>query len=247
MADSIIIGRNPVQEALKSGREISKILLAKDAEGSAKKIAAIARDRNITIQYVDKKALDRAADGGAHQGVAAYVSEFGYCEVEEILELAAEKGEDPFVIVLDGIEDPHNLGAIMRSADASGAHGIIIPKRRAAMVTAVAEKSSAGAAEYVKVARVTNLASTLEDLKNAGVWTAAVDMDGSTYYETDLKGAIALIIGNEGKGISRLMKERCDFKVSIPMKGGVSSLNASNAAAVLMYEVVRQRTQMSIK
>lgn len=243
MTDSIITGRNPVQEALKSGREINKIMLSRDAEGSAKKIAAIARERKIVVQYVEKKALDRVADGGAHQGVVAYVSEFEYCEIEDILKAASDKGEDPFIIVLDGIEDPHNLGAIMRSVDASGAHGLIIPKRRSATVTTTAEKASAGAAEYVKVARVTNLAAALEILKKSGVWTAAVDMDGATFFETDLKGAIALVIGNEGKGISRLIKERCDFKVSIPMKGGVSSLNASNAAAVLMYEVVRQRMQ----
>lgn len=241
MADSVIAGRNPVQEAFKSGREINKILLVRDAEGSAKKIAAIARDRKIIVQYVDKKALDRVTEGALHQGVAAFVSDFKYCEVDDILQAAELKRELPFIIVLDGIEDPHNLGAIMRSADAAGAHGVIIPKRRAAAVTAAAEKSSAGAAEYVKVARVTNIASTLEDLKKAGIWTVAADMDGTNLFNVDLKGSVALVIGNEGKGISRLVKKRCDLRVSIPMRGGVNSLNASNAAAVLMYEVLRQR------
>ncbi|MCI8285155.1 MAG: 23S rRNA (guanosine(2251)-2'-O)-methyltransferase RlmB [Firmicutes bacterium] len=241
VSENIIIGRNPIIEALKNGREMTKILLAKDAEGSVRKITGIAKDRGIPVQYADRGALDRAAGGGNHQGAVAYVSEFEYCEVEDILIKAEEKGEPAFIIVLDGIEDPHNLGAIMRSADGAGAHGVIIPKRRAAAVTAVAEKASAGAAEYVAVARVTNIGQTIDMLKENGVWTAAVDMDGDAFYSSDLKGPIAIVIGSEGRGIGRLVKEKCDFCVSIPMKGGVNSLNASNAAAVLMYEVVRQR------
>lgn len=246
-ADNIIIGRNPIIEALKNGREITKILLAKDAEGSVRKIAGLAKDKGIPIQYAERGALDRVSGGGNHQGVVAYASEFEYCEVEDILKKAEEKNEQPFIIVLDGIEDPHNLGAIIRSADGAGAHGVIIPKRRAAAVTAVAEKASAGAAEYMPVARVTNIGQTIDMLKENGVWTAAVDMDGDAFYSSDLKGSIAIVIGSEGKGISRLVKEKCDFCVSIPMKGGVNSLNASNAAAVLMYEVVRQQAEIGEK
>lgn len=237
----LLIGRNPVMEALKSGRNIDRLTVLKDAEGSVVKIVAMAREKNIIINYADRSALDRIASGAAHQGVIAHASEFEYCEVEDILEAAQEKGEPPFIIVLDGIEDPHNLGAIIRTADAAGAHGVIIPKRRAAMVTATVEKSSAGASAYMKVAKVSNIAQTLEMLKKEGVWTAATDMDGELYTRADLSGPVAVVIGSEGKGISRLVKETCDFCVSIPMKGGVNSLNASNAAAVLMYEVVRRR------
>ena len=237
----VLIGRNPVMEALKSGRGIDKLLVLKDAEGSIKKIVGIAKEKNIMISYVDRSVLDRISQGGAHQGVAAYAADYEYCDVDDILKAAEEKGEAPFLIVLDGIEDPHNLGAIIRTADASGAHGVIIPKRRAAMVTPTAEKASAGASAYVRVARVANIAQTLEYLKKRGVWTAATDMDGTLYTSADLKGSMALVIGSEGKGISRLVKETCDFCVSIPMRGGVNSLNASNAAAILMYEVLRPR------
>ncbi len=237
----LLIGRNPVMEALKSGRNIDKLLILKDGEGSIKKIVGIAKEKNIMISYVDRNVLDRMAQGGAHQGVAAYAADYEYCSVDDILRAAQEKGESPFIIVLDGIEDPHNLGAIVRTADAAGAHGVIIPRRRAAMMTSTAEKASAGASAYVRVARVTNIAQTLEYLKENGVWTAATDMDGTLYTSTDLTGAMALVIGSEGKGISRLVKEKCDLCVSIPMRGGVNSLNASNAAAVLMYEVLRQR------
>lgn len=237
----ILIGRNPVMEALKSGRNIDKLLVLKDAEGSIKKIIGMAKEKNIMISYVDRGALDRISRGGAHQGVAAYADDYEYCDVDDILKLAEEKGEPPFIIVLDGIEDPHNLGAIIRTVDAAGAHGVVIPKRRAATVTPTAEKASAGASAYVRVARVSNIAQTLEYLKKNGVWTAATDMDGTLYTASDLKGPMALVIGSEGKGISRLVKDTCDFCVSIPMLGGVNSLNASNAAAVLMYEVVRQR------
>jgi len=241
LPEGILVGRNPVMEALKSDREVTKLLVANGAEGSIKKIVGMARDKSVPIQFVDTAALDRTSLGGPHQGVIAYVSEFEYCEPADILAKADMKGEDPFIIILDGIEDPHNLGAIIRSADAAGAHGVIIPKRRAAAVTAVAEKSAAGAAAYVPVARVNNISKAIEELQESGIWVAATDMDGDLHYDANLKGPIALVIGSEGRGISRLVKEKCDFTVSIPMAGGVNSLNASNAAAVLMYEVVRQR------
>lgn len=241
-SENVLAGRNPVMEALKSGRGINKILMTKDAEGSALKIAAKARDLGVVIQYTDRKALDRAAGPGVHhQGAVAYVTDFEYCQVEDILKIAKDKGEDPFIIVLDGLEDPHNFGAIMRSVDVSGAHGIIISKHRAVPVTATVEKASAGAAEYVPVARVTNIASAVEQLKEAGVWVAAADMDGDSLYDAPLDGPIALVIGNEGKGISRIVMDKSDICVSIPMMGKVNSLNASNAAAILMYEVVRRR------
>lgn len=239
----MLIGRNPVMEALKSGRKIDRLFILKDAEGSVRKIVGMAREKDIIINYADRSTLDRITGGAPHQGVAAYASDFEYCEVEDILAAAEGKGEPPFIIVLDGIEDPHNLGAIIRSADAAGAHGVIIPRRRAAMVTAAAEKASAGASAYMRVARVANTAQTLENLKKAGVWTAAVDMGGELYTKADLSGPMALVIGSEGKGISRLVRETCDFCVSIPMRGGVNSLNASNAAAVLMYEVLRRRME----
>jgi len=238
---NLIIGRNPVMEALKSGREIEKLLIAKDAEGSIKKIIGMSKEKNLQYQFVDKTALDRISDGGVHQGVIAYISTFEYCDPEDILEKARQKGEDPFIIILDGIEDPHNLGAIMRTADGAGAHGIIIPKRRAAGVTDVVAKASAGAVEYVPVARVSNIAQTIDKLKGMGIWIGACDMAGMEYDKADLKGKLALVIGAEGQGISRLVKEKCDFSLSIPMSGEITSLNASNAAAILMYEVKRQR------
>lgn len=237
----LIIGRNPVTEALKSGRTIEKLVVMKGSEKNLSNLVAMAKDRGVPVYYNDKQRMERLAEGGAHQGVAAYVSSYEYCEVEDILQRAKDKGEDPFIIVLDGIEDPHNLGAIMRSADGAGAHGIIIPKRRAVGVTGVVAKASAGAIEYVPVARVANISQTLEKLKKDGFWVAAVDMSDTLYYKADLKGSLALVIGNEGEGISKLVKQNCDFTVSIPMCGRVQSLNASNAAAIIMYEVRRQR------
>ncbi len=238
---SIITGRNPVLEALKSGREIDKLIVMRDAEGSIIKIIGAAKDRRIPIHYTDKASIDRICGGRAHQGVAAYISPYAYCEVEDIITRAAVKGDDLFVILLDGIEDPHNFGAIIRTANAAGAHGVIIPKRRAAGITDTVVKASAGAVEYTPVARVSNIVQTIEKLKAMGVWTYAVDMDGQNCFKTDLKGRIALVIGGEGEGISRLAAEKCDHRVSIPMMGEITSLNASNAAAVLMYEVCRQR------
>lgn len=237
----VIIGRNAVLEALKSGREIEKITLAKGAEGSVKQIAARAREKRIPIYYSEKKRMDKTASGGAHQGVIAVVSDHRYFTVDDILDRARERGEDPFIVVLDGLEDPHNLGAIMRTAECAGVHGIVIPKRRSVSVTETVAKTSAGASEYMLCARVTNIAAELGKLKERGIWTAACDMGVGMYYDRDLTGPLAVVIGGEGTGISRLVKEKCDFTVSIPMKGRISSLNASNAAAVLIYEVVRQR------
>lgn len=239
---NLIIGRNPVMEAVKSGRTIEKILMQKDGEGSIRKIASLARERGLQIQYVDRLALDRVAGSRAHQGIAAYVSAYSYCEISDILRKAKERGEDPFVILLDGLEDPHNLGAIMRTADAVGAHGIVIPSRRAVGLTETVAKASAGAIEYVSVAKVANMAAAIDELKAAGLWIGACDMDGKTYHQAKLSGALGLVVGGEGQGVSRLVRERCDFVLSIPMVGKISSLNASNAAAVLMYEVFRQRT-----
>lgn len=237
----LIIGRNPVMEVLRSEREIEKIVALKDGEGSLKKIVGMAKDKRLPVQFVDKNVLDRLAGGGVHQGIIAYVSQYQYAELEDLLDRAKERSEDPFIIILDGIEDPHNLGAIMRTADGAGAHGIVIPKRRAVGITETVVKTSAGAVEYMPVVKVSNIAQTIDKLKDLGLWIAACDMDGRVYHEQDLKGSLALVIGAEGAGVSRLVKEKCDFVVSIPMAGKISSLNASNAAAILMYEVRRQR------
>ena len=237
---NIVAGRNAVTEAIKSGREIEKVVIAKGSGGSAKVITALAKEHNLRIDYKERDYFDKMYDG-SHQGVIAFCAAHAYSSVDEILKFAEEKEEHPFVIVLDDIEDPQNLGAIMRTAECAGVHGIIIGKNRAASLTETVAKTSAGAIEYMKVARVTNIPRTMEDLKKRGLWIAACDMDGETYTSADLKGAIAVVIGNEGKGICRLVKEKCDFTVSIPMRGKISSLNASNAAAILMYEVRRQR------
>ncbi len=238
---NLIIGRNPVMEAVKSGRSIDKIMMQKDAEGSAKKIASLARERKIVVQYVDKIALDKLAPGRPHQGVAAYAAAKNYVSVDEIFALAEKRGEDPLIVILDGIEDPHNLGAILRSCDGVGAHGVIIPARRAVGLTEVVAKASAGAIEYIPVAKVTNLAQTIEELKEKGLWIASVDMDGENYSDAKLTGPLALVIGGEGQGVSEIVRKNSDYIVSMPMKGKVNSLNASNAAAIMLYEVDRQR------
>ena len=238
--ENIIVGRNPVTEALRSGREIDKLMVSSE-EGSMKKILALAKERRIPVMKVEKSAIDRIAEGKAHQGVAAYVSAYAYAELEDIFRVAEERGEDPFIIILDNLEDPHNLGAIMRTAECAGAHGIIIPKRRACGLTEVVAKASAGAIEYMPCVKVTNIAQAIEELKERGVWVAACDMGGTEYYKADLKGKLAVVIGSEGFGISRLVKEKCDFVVSMPMVGRITSLNASNAAAVIIYEVRKQR------
>ena len=239
---NLIIGRNPVTEAIKSGRSIDKILMQKDAEGSAKKIASMARENGLTLQYVDKIALDKLCPGRPHQGVAAYVAAKDYADLDDIFEAAASRGEDPLIVLLDGLEDPHNLGAVLRSCDGAGAHGVVIPSRRAVGLTETVAKASAGAIEYVPVVKVTNLGQCVDKLKERGVWIAAVDMDGENYSDAKLTGPLALVIGGEGQGVSQTVRSKADYIVSIPMKGRVNSLNASNAAAILLYEVDRQRT-----
>ncbi|MBM7615322.1 23S rRNA (guanosine(2251)-2'-O)-methyltransferase RlmB [Alkaliphilus hydrothermalis] len=245
MSSDKLEGRNPVIEALKSGREIDKILVAKGAaEGSIKKVIALAKDKKIPVQQVDRQKLNEISESDNHQGVIAMVAAHEYSTVEDIMEKAKKKGKDPFILILDEIMDPHNLGSIMRTADAVGVDGIIIPKRRAVGLTAVVAKTSAGAIEYVPVAKVSNIPQTIDKLKKMGVWITGADMDGEKeHYAMNLTGAIALVIGSEGAGISRLIKEKCDFLVKLPMVGKITSLNASVAAAILMYEVFRQRSQ----
>lgn len=239
----LIIGRNAVLEALKSGRAIDSLLVAKgERGGSVGRILAECRDKGVVIKEVDRKKLDFMTNSANHQGVAAYAAVHEYAEVDDIFAKAQSKGEEPFIIICDGVEDPHNLGAIIRSADAAGAHGVIIPKRRNASLSYIVGKTSAGAVEYVPVARVANLASTMEELKKRGVWIYGADMDGVGWTRSDLTGAVALVIGSEGKGLGRLVKEKCDHILSLPMLGEVNSLNASVAAGILMYETVRQRT-----
>ncbi len=238
----IIIGRNSVAEALRSGREIDTLYIAKgDRSGSIGLIIGLARERNAAVKEIDRRKLDAMCGGANHQGVAAKVAAHGYSSVDDILAAAQEKGEQAFVIICDEIEDPHNLGAIIRTADACGAHGVIIPKRRGVSLTYAVGKASAGALEYVPVARVTNLASAIDDLKQKGFWIYAADMGGTPWNEQDYSGKVALVIGSEGRGISRLVKEKCDFTVSLPMKGKINSLNASVAAGILMYEVIKNR------
>lgn len=236
-----IIGRNPVMEALRNDREIEKILVGKGAEGSITKIIGIAKDKGIPIYQSDKLTLDRIAAGAPHQGVIAYASAYSYSTMEDIYAKAEASGEPPLVVILDNLEDPHNLGAIMRTAECAGAHGVIIPKRRSVGLTDTVAKSSAGAIEYMPCVKVSNIGQTIDQLKEDGFWVAACDMDGVPYYEQDLTGKLAIVIGSEGAGISQLVKKKCDFTVSMPMVGKITSLNASNAAAVLMYEVRRQR------
>ena len=235
-------GRNAVLEVFKSGRDIEKIIVAKgNTEGTIRRIMSMAAEKGVVLQQVERRRLDEMSQTKNHQGVIAIVSSHSYVDVEDILERARQKGKDPFIIILDEITDPHNLGAILRTVDAAGADGVIISKRRSVGLTATVAKTSAGAIEYVPVAKVTNIAKTIDDLKKEGLWIACTDMDGKSYFESDLKGPIALVIGSEGDGVGRLVKEKCDFTVSIPMYGEISSLNASVAAALFMYEVVRQR------
>ena len=239
--NNLLLGRNAVTEAVRSGREIDKILVGKGTEGSINKIVGMAKDKKIPVNYGEKTVLDRISSNGNHQGIIAFVSEFEYSEVEDIIQLAEDRGEEPFVIILDNLEDPHNLGAIMRTAECAGAHGLIIPKRRSVSVTDTVARASAGAIEYMKVAKVTNITQTIEKLQEAGMWIGACDMDGEIYYKKNLSGSIGIVIGNEGSGISKLVKSKCDFVVSMPMVGQIASLNASNAAAILMYEIRKQR------
>ena len=237
-----ICGRNAVKELLAGGRDVEKLYIQSgDREGSVNLIIGIAAERKIPIVEVDRQKLDSMTLGQRHQGVVAIAAERNYSTVEEILEYARERDEKPFIIILDGVEDPHNLGAIIRSAECCGAHGVIIPKRRAVGLTSVAAKASAGAIEHMRVAKVTNLAMTIDYLKEQGLWLYAADMGGDSFYNTDLKGATAVVLGSEGAGISRLVKEKCDFTVSIPLYGSVNSMNVSCAAAVILAEIARQR------
>ena len=240
--NDIIAGRNPVSEAVSSGRAIDHILVAKgELNGSVKVIVAKAKERQIPIKEVDRKKLDYMCGGAVHQGIAAIAAVKEYASVEDIFELAQSRNEKPFIIVLDEIEDPHNLGAIIRTAECAGVHGIIISKRRAAGLNYTVGKASAGAYEYMPVARVTNIPTVLDELKERGCWIYGADMDGAVYAENDLKGACALVIGSEGRGLGRLVKEKCDVILSLPMCGKINSLNASVAAGILMYEFTRQR------
>lgn len=240
--ECIVYGRNAVKELLAGGRDIEKMYIQTgEREGSVNLLIGIASERKIPIIEVERVKLDSLTLGAHHQGVVAVAAERNYSTVDEILAYAEECGEAPFVILLDGVEDPHNLGAIIRSAECSGAHGVIIPKRRAVGLTSTAAKASAGAIEHMRVAKVTNLAMTIDYLKERGLWLYAADMDGSDYYNTDMTGAAAIVLGSEGFGVSRLVKEKCDFTVSIPLYGKVNSLNVSCAGAVIMTEVARQR------
>lgn len=238
--DDLIIGKNCVLEALKSQRPIDKVLVA-GTSGALKAIIAKAKAQGAIIKEVDVKKLDYMCGSASHQGIIAFAAAKQYSTVEDILTRAQEKNEPPFIIILDEIEDPHNLGAIIRTAECAGAHGIIVPKRRSASLSYSVGKASAGALEYMPVARVTNIASEIDKLKEKGIWVYAADMDGETYCKTDLKGSIALVIGSEGNGVGKLIKEKCDFTVSLPMRGKINSLNASVAAGIIMYEIARQR------
>ena len=237
-----IEGRNAVLEAFRSGKTIDKLFVLDGChDGPVNTITREARKGDTIINYVSKERLDAMSKTGKHQGVMAYAAAYTYAEVSDILDAAKEKNEPPFIFILDGIEDPHNLGAIIRTANLAGAHGVIIPKRHAVGLTATVARTSAGALNYTPVAKVTNISATIEELKKEGLWFVCADMGGETMYNLDLKGAIGLVIGNEGDGVSRLVKEKCDFIASIPMKGDIDSLNASVAAGVLAYEIVRQR------
>ena len=237
-----IEGRNAVMEAFRSGQVIDKLFILDGCQdGPVRSIAREARKKDTIINYVPKERLDQLSQTGSHQGVIAQIAAYEYSTVEDLLEKAREKGEPPFIFLLDNIEDPHNLGAIIRTANLAGAHGVIIPKRRAVGLTATVAKTSAGALNYTPVAKVTNLGKTIDELKEAGIWFVCADMDGDRMYDLNLKGPIGMVIGNEGEGVSRLIREKCDFTAAIPMKGDIDSLNASVAAGLLAYEIVRQR------
>lgn len=244
----IIAGRNPVSEALKSGRAIERLLITHgEMSGSVKVIVAKAKEKGIPIKEVDSKKLDFMCGNANHQGIIAVAAIKEYVSVDDILKIAEDKGENPFIIILDNIEDPHNLGAIIRTAECAGAHGVIIPKRRAAGLTYSVGKASAGAYEYMPIARVTNISTVIDELKEKGLWIYGADMDGETYCTNNLKGSCALVIGSEGKGLQRLVREKCDVILSLPMLGKINSLNASVAAGVLMYEFTRQRLEIKAK
>ena len=237
-----IEGRNAVLEAFRSGKTIDRLFVLDGCQdGPVRTIVREAKKHDTVVNFAPKERLDSMSETGHHQGVMAYAAAYEYAEVEDILKIAEEKGEPPFLFLLDGIEDPHNLGAIIRTANLAGAHGVIIPKRRAVGLTATVARTSAGALNYTPVAKVTNMAATIEDLKKRGIWFVCADMGGESMYRLNLTGPIGLVIGNEGEGVSRLVKEKCDMIASIPMKGDIDSLNASVATGVLAYEIVRQR------
>ncbi len=237
-----IEGRNAVLEAFRAGKTIDRLFVLEGChEGPVSSIVREAKKASSVISYVPRERLDNMSKTGKHQGVIAYAAAYEYADIGQIMEAAEKKGEPPFVFILDGIEDPHNLGAIIRTANVSGAHGVIIPKRRAAGLTSTVAKTSAGALNYTPVAKVNNISAAIEELKKEGMWFVCGDMEGTSMYELDLKGPIGLVIGNEGEGVSRLVREKCDYRAAIPMKGNISSLNASVAAGILAYEIVRQR------
>ena len=241
--ESLTEGRNAVLEAFRSGKTVDRLFVLDGCQdGPVKTILREAKKQDTMVQYVKKERLDQLSETKNHQGVIAYCAACEYAEVSDILENAKKKGEAPFIVLLDGIEDPHNLGAIIRTANQAGAHGVIIPKRRAVGLTATVARTSAGALNYTPVAKVTNLVKTMEDLKKKGLWFVCADMDGDVMYDVNMKGPIGLVIGNEGEGVGRLVKDTCDFTARIPMKGDIDSLNASVAAGVLAYEIVRQRS-----
>ena len=242
LPEDMVAGRNAVMEALKGSRSVNKLMIANGStEGSIKEIIAVGKEKGVNIQYWDRSKLDSIARGIRHQGVLAQVAPVQYAELEDILQVAKDRNEPPFIVLLDELEDPPNLGAILRTADAAGVHGVLIPKHRSCPLSATVAKTSAGAVEHVPVARVGNLVQTIKKLKQEGLWVAAADMDGKDYYATDLTGPLLLIIGSEGQGVGRLVKEQCDFVVRIPMVGKINSLNASVAGSILMYEAMKQR------
>ena len=242
MPEDLVAGRNAVMEVLKGSRSVNRLLVANgSSEGSMREIIALAKEKGINIQFYDRSKLDAMAPGIRHQGVLAQVPPVQYAELEDILQIARDRNEPPFIVLLDELEDPHNLGAILRTADAAGVHGVLIPKHRSCPLSATVAKTSAGAVEHVPVARIGNMVQTIKKLKKEGLWVAAADMDGTDYYDTDLTGSLLLVIGSEGRGVGRLIKEQCDFVVRIPMVGKINSLNASVAGSILMYEAMKQR------
>ena len=245
LPEDVLIGRNAVAEALKSGRGINKLLVARgDREGSVNEILSLAKARGLLVEMTERAKIEAIAGGLRHQGVLAYVAPVAYAELEDILAAAEAKQQAPFLLLLDELEDPHNLGALLRTADAAGVHGVLIPKRRSCPLSATVAKTSAGAVEYVPVARIGNIVQTLRELKEKGLWVIGADMDGeSDYYDANLTGPVVLVVGSEGKGISRLVKENCDVLVRLPMAGRINSLNASVAGSILLYEIMRQRAK----
>ncbi len=242
LSEDLVAGRNAVMEVLKGNRSVNRLLVANgSSEGSMREIIALAKEKGINIQFYDRSKLDAMAPGIRHQGVLAQVPPVQYAELEDILQIARDRNEPPFIVLLDELEDPHNLGAILRTADAAGVHGVLIPKHRSCPLSATVAKTSAGAVEHVPVARIGNMVQTIKKLKKEGLWVAAADMDGTDYYDTDLTGSLLLVIGSEGQGVGRLIKEQCDFVVRIPMVGKINSLNASVAGSILMYEAMKQR------